>query len=293
MRSKGIILIVFFALVLAVVASGMVTIYLKQQVTEATAAPLLEPVVVSAADITFGHTLEEGDLKVLMYPRESIPKGAVSQLDSLVGKSTKVFLAQDEPVLVTKLSDVGGGLSLRVEPPYRAVSINVDRVSGVSGFVLPGDRVDVIVVVSGMGSSGDAKSKTFLQNIEVLAAGEQTEKKGAEPVSVQSVTLLVDGMGAEKLALAQNEGKLQLALRNPNDTEIMAETDGMSRTELLSGPKKESPPRPQRTYTPQPKPKPTPPNRDSLTIIIGNEAKKDEPVMQTPQTDTNGDKPGE
>ena len=296
MRSKSIILIVFFALILAAVASGMVTIYLKKQVTEAKVTPLLEPVVASVADLSFGHTLKDADLKILMYPKESVPKGAVSQIDSLIGKSTKVFLAEGEPVLVTKLSDVGGGLSLKVEPPYRAVSIKVDKVSGVSGFVLPGDRVDVIVIVSRIGSSGDAKSRTILQNIEVLAAGEETEKKGSEPVLVQAVTLLVDGTGAEKLALSQNEGKLHLALRNPNDTDILAETDGLSKSELLSGPKKEEAPRPKPQVVTKPAPKQperAPSGRDSLTIILGKDAKKAEPAMQTPKPETEGKKPGE
>ena len=97
MRGKSLIFIVIAALLLAVVASGMITAYVKKHVSAATAAPLLVPVVVSSSDLSFGETLEESNLKVAMYPAESVPKGAVSQLDSLIGQSTKVFLAQDEP----------------------------------------------------------------------------------------------------------------------------------------------------------------------------------------------------
>jgi pilus assembly protein CpaB len=298
MRSRTIILLIFFALVLAAVASGMVTLYLKKQVTDATAAPLMEPVVVSMADLSFGHNLEEGDLKVVMYPAESVPKGAVSQVDSLIGKTTKVFLAQDEPILETKLSDVGGGLSLMIEPPMRGVSISVDRVSGVSGFVLPGDRVDVIAIVDQAGKTNDALAKTILQNVEVLAAGEKTEQKGNAPITVQSVTLLVDRLGAEKLALALREGRLHLSLRNPNDVELVEETAGLTKSELLSGPKKPTPPKPQPKPRPRPKPKPKEPEPepvkpDSVTIIRVRNAERSEPMMQTPQPDSGADKPGQ
>jgi len=297
MRGKTLFFIVVVALLLAVAASGMITTYVKKHISEATAAPLLVPVVVSAADLSFGETLENSDLKVAMYPEGSVPKGAVSVVDSLIGQTTKVFLANDEPILVSKLSSIGGGLSLLIEPSLRALSIRVDKVSGVSGFVLPGDRVDVIAIVN-KGSGSDVLAKTILQNIEVLAAGEKTEKKGNEPITVQSVTLLVDTEGAEKLALALNEGQLHLSLRNPNDTELAEETEGLSKSALISGPEKPKPepkPRPK----PKPKPKPEPPKeepkvakRDSLTIIRGTDAHRDEPAMDTQQPETQNDKPG-
>ena len=197
MRTKGIIIIVAFALVFAVVASGMVMMYLEKQAQEATAAPLLQPVVVSANDLSFGKTLQKEDLRIVMFPKASVPKGAVAEIDSLIGQTTKVFLAQYEPVLVSKLSSIGGGLSLLIEPTKRAASIQVDKVSGVSGFVLPGDRVDVIAVIKPTYSSSDVKAKTILQNIEVLAAGEKTEKRGKDPIKVQAVTLLVDPAGGK------------------------------------------------------------------------------------------------
>lgn len=285
MRSKGIIIIVMFALIFAVVASGMVMKYLKTQTQEVAAAPLLAPVVVSAADLSFGKTLQEEDLRVVMFPAESVPKGSVADVDSLIGQTTKVFLAQNEPILVSKLSSIGGGLSLLIEPTMRAASIQVDKVSGVSGFVLPGDRVDVIAVVKPTRSSSDVKAKTILQNIEVLAAGEKTEQRGKKPITVQSVTLLVDPAGAEKLALAASEGKIQLALRNPNDTELAAETGGLSKSSLLSSKKKKtSKPRPRPKPKPKKDPPPPPPKPDSLTIIRGTDASKLAPAMKTSES---------
>ncbi|MBI3873218.1 MAG: Flp pilus assembly protein CpaB [candidate division Zixibacteria bacterium] len=283
MRSRSIIVIGFVAFVCAAAATAMVVLYLQRTARLAAAGPLLTPVVVSSADLSFGQTLDASKLKIAMFPRESVPKGAVSVIDSLIGQTTKVFLAQNEPVLVSKLSSIGGGLSLMIAPTLRAVSIKVDKVSGVSGFVIPGDRVDVIAIVDQSTSSHEALAKMILQNIEVLAAGAQTEKKGNEPITVQSVTLLVDVPSAEKLALAQSEGKLHLALRNPNDTELAEETPGLTTKKLLSGPEDEKPP-PQRTVTvSKPGPKPEPPKQvvkqDTLTIFRGTDAKKEKPAM--------------
>ena len=287
MRPKGIIIVIgLFALLTAVVASIMITSFLKQKASEASAPPSLTPVVVSVADLTFGKTLEASDLRVAMFPEEAVPKGAVSTIDSLIGQTTKVFLAEAEPVLVSKLSSIGGGLSLLIAPTMRAVSIKVDKVSGVSGFVLPGDRVDVIAISRQPGSSsGGALAKTILQNIEILAAGEKTEKKGNEPITVQSVTLLIDPPGAEALALAASEGIINLTLRNPNDTQTAEMREGLTSNQLFGSEKKKEvapAPRPK----PQPvvqKPSSPPYKRDSLTIIRGTSAKKQPPAAEKAQ----------
>jgi pilus assembly protein CpaB len=286
MSKIGTAIIIILALVFSAGAAVMVMDYLKNQAQATVAVLPTVPVVVSAKDVSFGRTLEQEDLRVVMYPEESVPKGAVSEIDSLVGQTTKVFLAQDEPVLVSKLSSIGGGLSLLIEQTMRAVSIQVDKVSGVSGFVLPGDRVDVIAVVRPTGASTDVHAKTILQNLEVLAAGTKTEQKGRDPITVQSVTLLVEPQGAEALALASSEGKIHLSLRNPNDTQLAAETGGLSKSALLGvkkKPKKKST-RPRRRSTPKPKKKVTPPPKpDSLTIIRGTDASKQTPAMRTPE----------
>ncbi len=285
MRSRSIFVIGLVAFLCAAAATAMVVLYLQKTARLAAAGPLLTPVVVSSADLSFGQTLDASKLKIAMFPRESVPKGAVSVIDSLIGQTTKVFLAQNEPVLVSKLSSIGGGLSLMIAPMMRAVSIKVDKVSGVSGFVIPGDRVDVIAIVDQTTSTKETLAKTILQNIEVLAAGAQTEKKGNEPITAQSVTLLVDAESAEKLALAQNEGKLQLSLRNPNDTEVAEETAGLTTKTLLKGPKEDVPPPQKMVASSKPAPKPDPPKpvvkQDTLTIFRGTDAKKEKPAMDT------------
>src|SRR5436190_11991579 len=115
-----------------------------------------------------------------------------------------------EPVTAIKLSSRGGGLSMLVRPNMRAASLEVNQVSGVSGFVLPGDRVDVLSTVNPSHDDRDAVTRTLLQSVEVLAAGQKTQQADGRPMSVQSVTLLVDPKDAEVLAHAQHEGEIHL-----------------------------------------------------------------------------------
>lgn len=192
------------------------------------------PVVVSATDLTFGTKLDRAQLRVARYPKESVPSGAFSDIDSVAGQTTKIFLAAREPVTATKLSSRGGGLSMLVRNGLRATSLEVNQVSGVSGFVLPGDRIDVLCTVDGRGMQQEAVTRTILQNAEVLASGQKTTQQDNKPITVQAVTILVDPMGAEKLALGLHEGKIHLVLRNPED----ADTSGvgaLNTDEMLNG----------------------------------------------------------
>ena len=276
MRKFAIFIVIILAIAFAAVASGLTYMYLK---TEAEQRGLeVEPVVVASKDLTFGENLEPDDMKVAMFPKGSVPKGSYGVKDSLLGQVTKVFLMENEPILDSKLSSKGGGLSLLIEPTKRASSIQVDKVSGVSGFILPGDRVDVILTVRRTASSGDAVAKTILQNVEVLAAGEKTEEKGDKVITVQAVTLLVDPEGAQALALASNEGKLHLALRNPTDDEILA-VDPVSRTGILKAKQKQES-KPKIVYRDRIKEVVKEPERpDSLTVIKGTKKKKEAPTM--------------
>jgi pilus assembly protein CpaB len=127
--------------------------------------------------------------------------------------------------LTSKLSTVGGGLSMMVRPTLRASSVDVRLSSSVSGFIVPGDRVDVLVTVDQQGGGmQEAITKTILQNMEVLAAGPKTQQKEKEdkPSDMQTVTILVDPVGAEKLANGMHEGKIHLTLRNPEDQDTLS-----------------------------------------------------------------------
>ena len=213
----------FVAALLGVAAAIVGYFGLTSLATQATARSdaNYRNVVVTASDLTYGVKLDRAMLRMARYPKDAVPEGAYANLDSVVGQTTKVFMGAREPVTAVKMSSRGGGLSMLVRPSMRAASLEVNQVSGVSGFVLPGDRVDVLVTVDGRNQNEDAVTRTVLQNVEVLAAGQKTEQQDNKPITVQAVTILVAPDGAETLALAEHEGKIHLVLRNPEDqTEV-------------------------------------------------------------------------
>lgn len=210
------------AIVLGLAAAAVVFLYLNQQSAANVTTRSTRPVVVAATDQKFGTKLDRNMLKVVNYPKDSVPVNAYSSLDSVVGQTTKIFLAAKEPVLASKLSTIGGGLSMMVRENMRASSVTVNLVSSVSGFVVPGDKVDVLVTIDEQAQQQIATTKTILQNIEVLAAGVKTESRDQENkpnTDLQTITLLVDPSSAERMALAMHEGKIHLTLRNPEDVD--------------------------------------------------------------------------
>ena len=232
-RSKSVLALALVLGVLAALAGYAGLKATAQKVAQNTSKHFV-PVVVSATDLTFGTKLDRAQLRVARYPKESVPAGAFSDPDSVAGQTTKIFLAAREPITATKLSSRGGGLSMLVRPGLRATSLEVNQVSGVSGFVLPGDRVDVLVTVDGRGVDQEAQTKTILQNAEVLASGQKTAQQDNKPITVQAVTILVDPAGAERLALGLHEGKLHLVLRNPEDADT-SRVAALSTQEMLEG----------------------------------------------------------
>jgi pilus assembly protein CpaB len=213
----------------------------------------------------------------------------------VVGQTTKIFLATKEPVLASKLSTLGGGLSMMVRPNMRASSVTVNLVSSVSGFVVPGDRVDVLVTIdrSGGAASDVATTRTILQNIEVLAAGVKTAPKDQQDkpnTDLQTVTLLVDPPSAEAMALAMHEGKIHLTLRNPEDAdtltnlasintnEMLGKSTAPTRTVTRSAPVRRATPAPERpTATPAPAPAP----ENKVTVIRGRTQEEKKPANET------------
>ena len=283
MRRRGAVFALVLAIVFGLLGSLMAYIYLMQQKQRGSTAAQasMVPVVVAAADLTFGTTIRSEHVDTVLYPETSVPTGAFRDPDSLVGQTTKVFVTTREPILATKLSSMGGGLSIRIPMSMRATSMNVNVVSGVSGFVLPGDRVDVLVVIDRPGQAGNAITRTILQYVEVLAAGQKTEQKGGDPVTVQSVTLIVDPVGAEKLALGLHEGKLHLVLRNPADTQI-ASVRSLSTSQILADVgdraevKPKAPPRPRPAAATKPPVIPA----NKVTMIRGTKVDHQEPAVK-------------
>lgn len=186
-----------------------------------TAEKPARPVVVAAVPITYGTVLKAEHLKVVSWPAET-PQGSFTEPDALIGRALIVEAVPDEPLLDSRLAPINsqGGLGSVIPHGKRAVSVRVNEMIGVAGFVLPRTRVDVLVSINPQGDKARAASKLILQNVEVLAAGQKTERdEDGKPQTVNVITLLVDPKEAEKLTLASYEGDLQLALRNNLDLE--------------------------------------------------------------------------
>src|SRR5947208_9765571 len=214
-----------------------------QNVPVKTVSMPTRPVVVAAADLELGAEVKADDLRVVDWPASSVPNGAFERPNEIVGRGLVMPVIQNEPILPMKLAgkDAGAGLPVVIPQGMRAVSVRVNEVIGVAGYVLPGTRVDVITTQSPTNQQTDTTSKVILSNVQVVTAGtrmEQDQDKN-KPVQVTVVTLLVYPEQAERLALASNEGKIQLALRNPLDVSA-PETPGV-RPAMLLGMQKTAP----------------------------------------------------
>jgi pilus assembly protein CpaB len=177
-------------------------------------------IVVAALPIQVGAKLTEADLRITTWPRAIPIDGSHQQIADVLGRGVLVPMVPNEPVLDSKLAGAGEGAGLTATIPdgMRAVSVKVNDVIGVAGFVIPGSRVDVILSGSPNSQGEISMSKVILENIQVLAAGQNvaTDDTG-KPLNVQVVTLLVTPEQSQTLALATVDGRIQLALRNPLD----------------------------------------------------------------------------
>ena len=238
MRNKRLIIALLAAITFGLVAAVSV----KQYLLSAQAISRTNDVVVAKVEIPVGSRIIAEQLTVAQFPADVTPEGAISAIDeNLVGRVVVVGISPRDPVTETKLAPVGslGGLSSVIPEGYRAMTVKVDDVVGVSGFIMPGTLVDIVVVIQPPKGSANEEmiSKIVLQNIKVLASGQNIDKpKNDREVerSVRAVTLQVTPEQAEKLALAGSEGKLQLVMRNSVD-QADEPTSGANKRSLLSG----------------------------------------------------------
>lgn len=222
--------VMFFgiAVILGLVTSILVFAWLQNEKDRLMAAPLSlttkVPVLVANADLTWGTQLTSEMVQVQEFSSDSLPEGYFGKPDEIKDRVLLKDLMRNEIVLESKLAPVGtsGGVAAVTDINKRAMSVKVDDVIGVAGFIKPADRVDVMVTIEPeAGKQGSSMAKMILENVKVLAAGTQMERKGKdqEPTQVQVITVEVDVEEAEKLALASTQGRLRLALRNPLNTE--------------------------------------------------------------------------
>jgi pilus assembly protein CpaB len=267
----------------------------------------LADVVIAARPLSAGLTVKAADLKVVKMPKSHYPKGAFSKVEDVIDRPVVSPVLLEEPILDGRLAPRGSGVGLAPIIPVgmRAVTVRVNDVVGVAGFVLPGMRVDVLITGEPPGTSRTRVTRTVLQNIVVLSAGQTLHTDAAgKPVNASTVTLLVSLQDAETLTLAGNEGRIQLVLRNGGDQNI-EKTPGVNLAALY-GPhvKPETPPE-SRPAEPRPRPKPEvrtviaqapapppPPQRpaESEIVVIRGVEKRTESVISK-QSDNFGRNP--
>jgi pilus assembly protein CpaB len=237
MRNKRFLVVLAGALLFGLLAAVTVSRYLSSAQAY---SKDLNRVAVAKVAIPVGSKILADQVMVVQFPKESTPDGAFESAEKLTGRVAVVNIAAREPITEPRLAPEGtaGGLSAVIPEGYRAMTVKVDDVVGISGFIMPNTLVDVVVVINpeDKGAHEGPISKIVLQNIKVLANGQNIDKPESEREanSVKAVTLLVTPEQAEKLALASSEGKLQLVMRNSID-QGDEQTSGVNKRVLLGG----------------------------------------------------------
>ena len=223
--------IFLLAIIVGALSAAMIYRHLKSMNMEVEAAKAagqhpVTDVVVARDTISIGTRIGNDNLKVVTWPADAQPDAAVHDPKDVVGSIARTTIGKNQPVATTELIAQGAGLlPLLIEEGMRAMSVKVDSVTGVSGFITPNSRVDVLI--AGNREGNEMRSRVILQNIKVMATGTIIEQKDEKPVEVPTVTLLVTPEQAETLTLATRYDSVRLALRNYRDEE-MVETPGMT-----------------------------------------------------------------
>ncbi len=218
MNRTRMLVIAFFAVGLSVLVAYLAYRTLSRRLS---APDELTQIVVAVEKLPLGGRVTEQQVRLASWPKATLPQGSFEDPAAIVGRGVVVSIAPNEPILESKLAprEAGAGLTVTIPEGMRAASVKVNDVSSVAGFVTPGTHVDVIAVGSPTGSGNAEVSKVFLENVQVLAAGQNVERdaNGQPLQNVTVVTLLVSPEDAQKLALASSESRIQFSLRNPMD----------------------------------------------------------------------------
>lgn len=248
------------------------------------------PVVVAAADIPEGMLVSGPRLRVKQFAPGAVPQqGTFASTDSLEGRVSRLPIFAGEPVLENKLAPrgAGAGLEVKIQPGRRAMAIPVNEHVGISGMILPNSRVDVLVTLRPEATRQERTAKVFLQNMRVLSVGQELRRgEDGKPITANTVTLEVTPHEAELLAVAMNEGVLQLALRGYADSDSVG-TRGAAARNILAARKAQTTrrPRPARRIASKPAPAPPPQEPAWLKVEIFRGSEKTDTTVELTETD--------
>ncbi|MEY3881766.1 MAG: Flp pilus assembly protein CpaB [Pseudomonadota bacterium] len=215
--NKRFIMMLSIALMLALLAAWVANRWIQNKTIPDKAVS----VVVAAVEIPFGVKLEETHVKIVSWPENAVPQGTYSSKEQVVGKVAMNKFYPDEIITEKRISEYLGGstLSALITKEYRAISVRVDDVVGVAGFILPNNRVDILITKKDRATS-QAMTTTLLQNIKVLAVDQEASQEKDQPSVVRAVTLELKPAQTEIIVQAMQEGTIQLTLRNPLDSVV-------------------------------------------------------------------------
>lgn len=255
MRGRRRLIVLMLAIVFGGLAGWSALRLINQSSTLAAETPRASAaqVVVAARDLEVGHLLGQEDVTVVEWPSAALPEGYAQTIPDVVGRGITASVRRNEPLLDTKMADRSGrgGLPIAIPEGMRAVSVPVDEVVSVAGFVVQGTRVDLYVTITPP-DGGDPVTKLVLQNVTVLAAGQEyRQDPQGRPSTVSVLTVLVSPEDGEKLVHAQRTGRIQLALRGMLDVRNV-QTSGARVAQLLANPRAASRRGTRRTVVPTP-----------------------------------------
>jgi len=245
MNRNRLLVLGIFAMVVALFVSLTIAGVVRRALASTT-TPAEAQVVVAAKDLNVGQQITDGDLRVVSMPSTNLPQGAFHKPSDVMGRGVILPMQANEVVLGSKIAGAneGAGLPAMIERGMRAVSVKVNDVVSVAGFVVPGTHVDVIVTGNPVSNAdpANATTTTVLQNVPVLAAGKKLQRDSeGKPQDVPVITLLVSPDDAQLLTLASAEGRIQLSLRNPTDVDRKTTTPVRNATMYGIAPKAKGP----------------------------------------------------
>ncbi len=222
-RNKRTVVVVLVAVLLAAVASfGIYRVVSARPASNMSAVKTVD-VVVAQHSLPLGARLTKDDVKLVKWPADTQVPGTFAKVDEVLDRGLIANVEENEPLIAAKLAslEAGAGLPPSIPQGMRAISVKVNEVVGVAGFVVPGTRVDVMVTLTNRQAQQDSVTRVVVSNVQVLTAGtriDQENAKDGKPIPSTVVTLLVSPEDGERIALGASEGQVMLTLRNPLDT---------------------------------------------------------------------------